>query len=1388
MEQGAAAESGAREGDGPPTRPLPTREVCDLAVWEGGSHSTLGCDALEMIQEEHACSQSAVEARYDRYCESLPVERIGAGQDEMKESDRRESWMAENYNYTQRETEASRQKDRMERAHASVPLIEGEAQASFQKDRMERAPCAAVEPWGVHNGVFVYYNYFKDEAAEAFEHERHYLGRIASSGNERERGSRAGIPIALVSGPKPAAATGDAGAQLFGELEEKFPGICMYQSACCFVEMSDPEATIAKLNAMGDVSAAIQDLAAHAATVPILHALIQLSLLVAENIKMCNEQARKKCQQDNRKWHTTKESLLRKHTSVEQILRDLLRDGGQLLRARGPVSRFLGMEGSQGADGRLFDPNLTFFRFLHDCPESLLVTVTPSIVKKHPGLTEVQWLAIFRLHLRADLLSHIMESSADTFEATGTVGSPVDGGGERIYLSRQPGRDHPITKHDAMWIIERPRSSSAFGGRDGSRQADSSDLSARPTLDGNLHFVLSVSQDNFSLQSMPATGSGLRSEMRMKGLGSVRKHFWEYEAAAKVGVGAEASQPFSALAGYPVTGTLPFAPHGFDLAEACKNAKLTDTQAVVFKKAASTQSPVINLTSPAGAGKSRVALAWLKLWVDRNSDSRKIACYAVSKPLLREPMLKKAEEIFGPTLARHVVIAGIRDESFEYLADAIKQATKEATLDRQAEIDKLDSDIEAEMAAAPYRDRTKLLDRHARRSQLFWRWVSETEVASAEYRKNIKIVILTTGKLLKEIASDGGILSKRDLEVVVLDEAQQERAFTVLAIAANTKAKMLLAQDPRQRFVSPRTHDDAVASTDGKTGGAGRKRGEQATDLLLNPFLTRDTVVQVDLTAVIRQGPQVIEFLKACNPAKYRDLVSHAHHETNVCVIPFSTPSEWVSVEDDLPEPMNSRESNQHRVYRNKTFFLAIGALVERSVTEDKSVMVIVYTDRMRQGLVSYLKNLFVWRELHHVAVEVAGTPSAKMVIVTSPVGSGGVDVDVVVGVLGTRRYEKEVEFKGHVLSDELRYIMVTRGVSDIFLFLEVFRASELSEEDTQNRKAAGRELPLERALEQYTGFTQYPTERTLKEWPLLDVTDGGWSYFRDAVKLKGEDCWPAASSSYETCDWAAIATRIRPAAHETVSRYFSTPEAVASFMNSGGPAQPDRAAKRQLERTFMPWTARSRINPDSSVLSSWCSLVVPNIRVTILSQNTVCFSVQVVARLIGMWDGEFPPPLGDREHPMWYSEPENFQYQAMGALAGKMEIPCGRRVEHHKLFCDKHLFDEDPEESGAKFFYKMCRSERAKFSVRKCEKDSKKNYLIESHHGMGLEGMHPDLYSFVLIAKSYDAFSNFVLVLCENGARLRENAVEFDLTGEHAQLLQASLAVRGIASRGIQK
>ena len=598
------------------------------------------------------------------------------------------------------------------------------------------------------------------------------------------------------------------------------------------------------------------------------------------------------------------------------------------------MSEFLAREGSPGADGSLFDPKLDLGRFLHDTPKSHLVTITPSTVRSAPHLTTQQWLAIYRLHLRADLVALLLDSSADTFESAATVGHVDDAGAERIFLPHPPGADHPITKNDAMWIIARPSSSSAAEAvahcdmPGDHRQADSADLGA-PSLDGNLFVVQSVSQDNFSLLSRPATRS-TGSSVGLKGIGSVRRHRWEYEAVAEVCVAA--SQPLLVLADYTGEDTRPFASAGLDLSEACSNAKLTDHQTLAFRRAAKTTThPVINLSSPAGAGKSLIVLALLRLWlveVLSEPDSRKIACYAVSKPLLREPMLAKAAQIFGPELARHVVIAGIRDENFEYLNDAIKRATGEATSSTKAEMGQLDIEIEAKLAHNVASDLRGLLSLHAARSKVFWRWVSESKEASAAFTGDIKIVILTSAKLLKEMAPGGaGILSKRDVDVAVLDEVQQERAFTVLAIAANTRTRMLLAQDHRQRYVTSVTHYETVASTDETRGGAvieSRHCGDQPTLLRLNPILKREKVTDVTLSVVIRQGQGAINFLNVLNRGLYGDLVSNADHDTTACVIPFSTPSEWVVVAEDLPEPIRRREGERLRVYRNKTLFLAL--------------------------------------------------------------------------------------------------------------------------------------------------------------------------------------------------------------------------------------------------------------------------------------------------------------------------------------------------------------------------------------------------------------------------------------------------------------------------------
>jgi hypothetical protein len=75
----------------------------------------------------------------------------------------------------------------------------------------------------------------------------------------------------------------------------------------------------------------------------------------------------------------------------------------------------------------------------------------------------------------------------------------------------------------------------------------------------------------------------------------------------------------------------------------------------------------------------------------------------------------------------------------------------------------------------------------------------------------------------------------------------------------------------------------------------------------------------------------------------------------------------------------------------------------------------------------------------------------------------------------------------------------------------------------------------------------------------------------------------------------------------------------------------------------------------------------------------------------------------------------------------------------------------------------------------------------LNSRWLFGEEGEHPDIYSFVFIAKNFDVFCDFVEVLCDFGADLRENAVEVEGNGndaEHADKLAASLLERRITCR----
>ena len=167
----------------------------------------------------------------------------------------------------------------------------------------------------------------------------------------------------------------------------------------------------------------------------------------------------------------------------------------QLIMARGTRSEFLAKEGMPGPDGRLFETKLGFGRFLHETPKSMLVTVTPSMVHKEmPAMTLQQWLAIFRLQLRADIMRSILDSPANTHEGAATVGGVDRDGVERIFLSCAPGQDQPITKNDAIWMIKHRSSSSAAAA-----------VACAPSLEGNLCVGQSVSQDKWSLRSTPPT-------------------------------------------------------------------------------------------------------------------------------------------------------------------------------------------------------------------------------------------------------------------------------------------------------------------------------------------------------------------------------------------------------------------------------------------------------------------------------------------------------------------------------------------------------------------------------------------------------------------------------------------------------------------------------------------------------------------------------------------------------------------------------------------------------------------------------------------------------------------------------------------------------------------
>ena len=85
------------------------------------------------------------------------------------------------------------------------------------------------------------------------------------------------------------------------------------------------------LSDIKDYGAALQRLAAKAATVPILHSLVHLRNLVEQSLRLGVERAKVKCKADNRKWSVVKEGLFRRHSPVPGIVAELLRSRGSAL-------------------------------------------------------------------------------------------------------------------------------------------------------------------------------------------------------------------------------------------------------------------------------------------------------------------------------------------------------------------------------------------------------------------------------------------------------------------------------------------------------------------------------------------------------------------------------------------------------------------------------------------------------------------------------------------------------------------------------------------------------------------------------------------------------------------------------------------------------------------------------------------------------------------------------------------------------------------------------------------------------------------------------------------------------------------------------------------------
>ncbi len=413
-----------------------------------------------------------------------------------------------------------------------------------------------------------------------------------------------------------------------------------------------------------------------------------------------------------------------------------------------------------------------------------------------------------------------------------------------------------------------------------------------------------------------------------------------------------------------------------------------------------------------------------------------------------------------------------------------------------------------------------------------------------------------------------------------------------------------------------------------------------------------------------------------------------------------------------------------------------------------------------------------------------SGKGDSNLLIVTSPIGSGGSDADDVIFVTAQRRYEDEEGWGGHSLDASLRYIGITRAKKHLFLFIECFRRGEDADQkrpwkrrrtstswatpeeaamgepeheeevDPTAERATARAAPLMRLLRDWNKIRP----EDLRSWgalksKVLENTSAGWSFLAQQARSPKTKLWEEgwrASESYERVGWSELAATVPPVSKYTCSQFFAPENRdMVDDLRKSLPSEVPERPRRKLALDFDLWHPNRTPFPpfQDRIWREWASLVVPPIRFELAGQETVFFSIPVLARFVDYRDSRCWPPPALETRLSLAKIAENFQFDAMGrvaeALRGRRE--CGRWVGYHKLF--------EQELRGRVAFYKMCRSERACFSVREGDRREDK-YLIECHHGMGLAEMHQDLFSFVFISKDFQALAVFMRLLQEGGAR----------------------------------